>query len=98
MKQKDDTINIVYGQDITPILADNYELRKHTKQIWRSNRKSAVGEFVGRVDTLILLDWIQKGFVHDNTCQCGCTALMRKKMLFAMLNLHPEYKVTKKTL
>mgnify|MGYP001572067958 FL=1 len=98
LQQKGDTLKIIHGQDMTPILNDNYELRKHTKQIWRSKKKNSVGEFVGRLPILVLEDWIDKGFIHPNGCNCGCTATTRRKMLFAMLNLNPEYKVTKKTL
>ena len=98
LQQKGDTLKIIHGQDMTPILDDNYELRKHTKQIWRSKKKNPIGEFVGRVPELVLKDWIGKGLVHVNGCPCGCTATMRRKMLFAMLNLNPDYKVTSKTL
>lgn len=97
-EKKDGTMVLTQGQDVSSIWEDNYELRKHTKQIWRSKKDSPVGEFVGRIPILILEDWIAKGFVHVNGCACGCTPQMRRKMLFAMLNLHPENKVTDKTL
>ena len=98
IKEKSDKILITHGHNITPILEDNYELRKRTKSIWRSKKKNPVGEFVGRVPTLVLEDWINKGLVHDNGCECGCTPQMRREMLFAMLELNPQYKVTRKTL
>lgn len=98
LKEKGDTLKIVYAQNVTPIYEDNYELRKNTRHIWRSRRNNPVGEYVGRVPTVVMADWIQKGFVHVNGCPCGCTAQMRRKMLFAMLNQYPNNKVTSKTL
>lgn len=98
IKQKGDTVTIIKAQDISPILADNYELRKHTKQIWRSKRNNPVGEFVARIPEDVLKDWIAAGFVHDKCCECGCTPQLRRKMLFAMLNLNPKFKTTNKTL
>ena len=98
LEEKGDDLKIIYGQNVTPILEHNYELRKHTKQIWRSKKNNPIGEFVGRIPTVVMMDWIQKGFVHENGCECGCTDQTRRQMLFAMLNLHPKYKTTTKTL
>lgn len=98
MEEKGDKIIITYGHDLTPILEHNYELRKNTRRIWRSKKKNPIGEYVGRVSSYVLEDWIAKGLIHPSGCLCGCTHQMRKKMLFTMLNLNPKYKTTTKTL
>ena len=97
LEEKGDDLKIIYGQNVTPILEHNYELRKHTKQIWRSKKNNPIGEYVGWIPKVVLLDWLQKGLLHDSGCDC-CTDQERRKTLFALLNLYPEYKTTTKTL
>lgn len=93
VKEKENKLVVTTAYDVTPILESCYEMKKNTKRSWSAGRKNVLGHHVGRIPEIVLDDWIKKGLVSLDH-----KGRMNKKDIHAMLNLHPEYKVTKKIL
>jgi len=94
VKQTEDKLILTHAYDVTPILADCYEMRKGTKQSWSKGRSNYLGRHVGRVPVAMLNDWVKNGLVHCDPV----TGHLDMRGVFAMLNKNPDFKTTRKTL
>lgn len=94
VKQVEDKLIVTHAWDETAILNDCYNMKKETKHSWSKGRKSPVGRHIGRVSVARLNDWIKAGLVYEDPI----TGHIDMRGVFAMLNKHPEFKTTKKTL
>lgn len=83
IETKKDKFIVIHGQDCADILKDNYLQRLHTDEIWSRGKRM---KKVAGIPTVVWLEWERLGITQDH------------KSLLKMIELHPEYKTTQKTL
>lgn len=86
VKEEEEKMIFTYAQDITPMLSDAYEARKLSRR-HRHSKRGVIGDHIARIPTLVFEDWIRLGMNPRD-----------RKQVMAMIELNPQYKMTKKTL